>query len=200
VVTTPSSPVRIGVLGTHSTGKTTLLKRIEMELRGHGLAVARTGRLGKRAAAAGLPKMERHTAESTEWIITQGIADEISALAAGAEVVLADRASYDAIAYWRAALEFRAEQATRLEQERLLALAATQLPKYALLFATVLDESVPVDTSHDYNSRYRRLVDEHVHCLLASDDVPHQRVTSDPDSQAHAVDVAVQRCLKETLK
>ncbi|MGC0334915.1 hypothetical protein RKD23_007992 [Streptomyces sp. SAI-170] len=46
-----------------------------------------------------------------------GHADEISVLAAGAEVVLVDRASYDAIAYWRAALELRAEQAPRLEQE-----------------------------------------------------------------------------------
>ncbi|WP_406190857.1 hypothetical protein OG331_50550 [Streptomyces sp. NBC_01017] len=43
----------------------------------------------------------------------------------------------------------------------------------------MLDEEVPVDTSHDYDPRYRKLVD--------------------PDSQAHAVDVAVQRCLKEAL-
>ncbi|MFE0420117.1 hypothetical protein [Streptomyces tendae] len=63
---TSTNPLRIAVLGTHSTGKTTLLKRIEMELRGHGLTVARTGRLGKRAAAAGLPKMQHHTVQSTE--------------------------------------------------------------------------------------------------------------------------------------
>ncbi|MGP4009933.1 AAA family ATPase [Streptomyces sp. 4N124] len=196
---TSSQPIRIGVLGTHSTGKTTLLKRIEMELRGHGLTVARTGRLGKRAADAGLPKMQHHTAQSTEWIITQGAADEIAARAAGAEIVLADRASYDALAYWHAALEYRGETAPRLERERLLALAATQLPKYDLLFATVLDEEVPVDTSHDYDPRYRKLVDQHAHRLLTDDGIPHQRVTSDPDSHAHALDVAVRRCLKETL-
>ncbi|MEV6056919.1 AAA family ATPase [Streptomyces sp. NPDC052107] len=191
--------IRIGVIGTHSTGKTTLLKRIEMELRGHGLTVARTGRLGKRAAEAGLPKMQNHTEQSTERIITQGITDEISALALGAEVVLADRASYDALAYWFAALEFRGDTAPRLERERLLTLAATQLPKYDLLFATVLDETVPVDTSHDYDPRYRRLVDQHAHRLLIDDNIPHQRVTSDPDSQAHAVEVTVRHCLKEAL-
>lgn len=196
---TDVQPIRIGVLGTHSTGKTTLFKRIEMELRAQGVTVARTGQLAKRAAAASLPKMQRHTAQSTEWIITQGIADELAAVAAGAEVVLVDRAAHDAIAYFHAALEYRGQAPPRLERERLLTLASTQLPKYGLLFATALDESVPVDTSHDYDARYRRLVDQHVHRLLADDNIPHQRVTSDPDSQAHAIDVAVQHCLKEAL-
>ncbi|NEA80410.1 AAA family ATPase [Actinospica acidiphila] len=187
------------MIGTHSTGKTTLLKRIEMELRGHGLTVARTGRLGKRAAAAGLPKMQHHTVQSTEWVIAQGILDEIYAVAQGAEVVLIDRAAHDAIAYFEAAMAFRAETPPRAERDRLLALASTQLPKYDLLFATVLDESMPVDTGHDHDGHFRRLVDDRVHRLLANDVIPHQRVTSDPDSQAHAVDVAVQRCLKEAL-
>ncbi|GGL85371.1 hypothetical protein GCM10010095_82650 [Streptomyces anthocyanicus] len=195
---TSTNPLRIAVLGTHSTGKTTLLKRIEMELRGHGLTVARTGRLGKRAAAAGLPKMQDHTVQSTEWIIAQGILDETNAAAQGAEVVLIDRAAHDAVAYFEAAMAFRSETPPRLERERLLTLASTQLPKYDLLFATVLDESLP-DTSHDYDAAFRRLVDDRVHRLLANDVIPHQRVTSDPDSQAHAVDVVVQRCLKEEL-
>lgn len=194
-----SQPLRIAVLGTHSTGKTTLLKRIEMELRGYGLTVARTGQLGKRAAAAGLPKMQNHTVRSTEWIIAQGILDETHTAAQGAEVVLIDRAAHDAIAYFEAAMAFRAETPPRLERERLLALASTQLPKYDLLFATVLDASVPVDTSHDYDGHFRHLVNDRVHRLLANEAIPHQRVTSDPDSQAHAVDVAVQHCLKQEL-
>ncbi|MEU0942290.1 AAA family ATPase [Streptomyces canus] len=192
-------PHRIAVLGTHSTGKTMLLRRIEMELRGHGLTVARTGRLGKRAAAAGLPKMQHHTVQSTEWVIAQGIIDETNATAQGAEVVLIDRAAHDAIAYLEAAMAHRAETPPRLERERLLTLASTQLPKYDLLFATVLDERVPVDTSHDYDAAFRRLVDDRVHRLLANDSIPHQRVTSDPDSQANAVEMAVQLCLKEEL-
>jgi nicotinamide riboside kinase len=198
-VVTTNQPIRIGVLGTHSTGKTTLLKRIEMELRAEGITVGRTGRLGKRAAAAGLPKMQHHTAQSTEWIITQGVADEVAAIAQGAEVVLLDRAAHDAIAYFHAALEHRGETAPRTERERLLTLAATQLPKYHLLLATVLDESVPVDSSHAYDPRYRHLVDHHVHQLLDRDDIPHLRVHSDPDSQAHIVDEAVRSCLTEAL-
>lgn len=94
------TPVRIGVTGAHSTGKTVLLRRIERELRAEGVRVARTGRLGRRAADIGLPKMHEHTALSTEWIMTQGIADEIAAAAQGADVVMADRAVIDALAYW----------------------------------------------------------------------------------------------------
>ncbi|MGI5262356.1 AAA family ATPase [Streptomyces angustmyceticus] len=190
-------PLRIGVLGTHSTGKTALLRRIETELRAHGLTVARTGRLAKRAAGIGLPKMQRHTVESTEWIIAQGIADEIAGAAQGADVVLADRAVFDALAYLRAALEHRGERLPRMENERLLLLASTQLPKYGLLLATVLDESVPVDASHDYDAEYRRLVDRHTHALLAGEQIPYQRVTSDSDSQTSAVESALQLCLQE---
>ena len=145
----------------------------------------------------GLSKMQHHTARSTEWIITQGIADEIAAIAQGAEVVLLDRAAHDALAYFHAALEYRGETAPRTERERLLTLATTQLRKYHLLLATVLDQNMPVDTGHD--PRYRRLVDHHVHQLLDRDDIPHLRVHSDPDSQAHIVDEAVRSCLTEAL-
>ncbi|MFD9073529.1 AAA family ATPase [Streptomyces lasiicapitis] len=195
-----SKPVHIGVLGTHSTGKTMLLKRIEMELLGHGVAVARTGRLAKRAAGIGLPKMAQHTAASTEWIIAQGIADEIAAATAvDAEVVLADRAPLDALAYLHAALEHRGERLDRPENERLRLLVATQMPKYDVLLATVLDESVPVDESHNYDARYRSLVDHHVHRLLADDAIPHHRVTSDHDSHNRAVERALELCLREAV-
>lgn len=191
------SPIRIGVLGAHSTGKTMLLRRIEMELRANGANPVRTGRIGKRAALNGLPKMEKHTAASTEWIIAQSIADEIAAAAQGADVILADRAPHDALAYLNAALEYRGEQLHRLERERLLLLAATQLPKYDLLLATVLDPTMPVEPRHDYDSQYRMLVDKHTHKLLGSETITHLRVTSGPESQANAVAKALETCLAE---
>ncbi|MEK8146344.1 hypothetical protein NKH18_49020 [Streptomyces sp. M10(2022)] len=152
--------------------------------------------------------MQHHTAMSTEWIIAQGVADEIAAAAQGAQVVLADRAAYDAFAYYTAALEFRDEHPVpagqdRLrilvglaEQERLRLLAATQAPKYDLLLATVLDPSVPVDKSHDYDARYRALVDEHVHSLLADEELDHVRVTSAAHSHTDAIRHAVELALK----
>ncbi|MGW7711610.1 AAA family ATPase [Streptomyces sp. NPDC054771] len=193
---TTNPPIRIGVLGTHSTGKTMLLKRIEMELCGHGVTVARTGRLAKRAADIGLPKMHNHTIDSTEWIITQGIADEIVGVAQGAEVILADRAPLDAIAYFNAATEFRGEPAHRLDRDRLRLLALTQVPKYNLLLATVLDPSAPVREGHDYDAQYRALVDRHVHALLDEEQLPHLRVTNDAESRRRGIERALELCAK----
>jgi nicotinamide riboside kinase len=189
------TPVRIGVTGAHSTGKTLLLRRIEMELRAQGVAVARTGRLGRRAADLGLPKMDKHTAQSTEWIIAQGIADEIAA-AQGAAVVLVDRAVVDALAYYQAALEFRGEAADPAEDERLRLLAGTQHAKYNLLLATVLDPTAPVEARrHAYDPRYRVLVDQHVHRLLAEDNIEHVKVTHDAQAEGRAVGQAVAAAL-----
>lgn len=191
------TPIRIGVTGAHSTGKTVLLRRIEMELRAEGIRVARTGRLGRRAADLGLPKMNKHTAQSTEWIMAQGIADEIAAAAQGADVVLADRAVIDALAYWHAALEYRREAPDTAEAERLRLLGATQQKKYDLLLATVLDPTVPIqDKQHGYNPRYRQLVDRHVHALLTAEDIPHMRVTHDAHDEGRAVSKAVRIALQ----
>jgi nicotinamide riboside kinase len=189
------TPVRIGITGAHSTGKTVLLRRIEMELRAEGVRVARTGRLGRRAADIGLPKMHEHTAQSTEWIIAQGIADEITA-AQGADVILADRAVIDALAHWHAALEYRGEPIDPGEDERLRLLTATQHSKYNLLLATVLDPSVPAEPKrHAYDPRYREFVDRHVHQLLAEEGIEHVRVLHDAHDEGRAVQQAVAAAL-----
>jgi predicted ATPase len=190
------TPLRIGVTGAHSTGKTVLLRRIERELRAEGVRVARTGRLGRRAADIGLPKMHEHTALSTEWIMTQGIADEIAAAAQGADVVMADRAVIEALAYWHAAVEFRGESLDPAQDERLRLLAGTQHARYHLLLATVLDPAVPVeDRRHTYDPRYRELVDRHVHALLAQERIDHRRVVHNPHDEGEAVVAAVRVAL-----
>ncbi|WP_329176413.1 AAA family ATPase [Streptomyces sp. NBC_01477] len=193
-----SLPVRIGITRTHSTGKTLLLKRIEMELHSHGLTVARTGRLAKRAAALRLPKMHHHTAASTEWIICQGVADALAAGAQGADVVLVDRAPIDALAYYNAALDHRDEPADPLEHERLRRLATTQHPTFTLLLATVLDPDIPAlaTDGHPYDPHYRTLVDTHVHTLLAEEHLDHVRVTSASASVDAAIARAVSLCLE----
>jgi nicotinamide riboside kinase len=185
------TPVRVGVTGAHSTGKTLLLRRIEMELRAQGVTVARTGHLGRRAADAGLPKMHEHTAQSTEWIMAQGFADEIAA-AQHADVVLADRAVIDALAYYYAALEFRGEAIDLDDEERLCLLAGVQHGKYNLLLATVLDPAAPVEEKgHAYDPRYRLLVDQHVHRLLDEEAVEHMKITRGAHDEGSAVDRAV---------
>lgn len=69
---------------------------------------------------------------------------------------------------------------------------------YALLFATVLAPSFPVNAKHGYDARYRQLVDQHTHMLLREEALPYVRVTSNDDSQALAIEHAL-HCAKEAL-
>jgi nicotinamide riboside kinase len=169
-------PIRIGVTGAHGTGTTTLVRRIEMELRAEGVSVARTGRLARRAADLGLPTMTEHTAASTGWIVGQGIADEIAA-ATTADVVLVDRTAMDAVAYWHAALAFRGEVPEPQDDERLRLLASMQHAGLHLVVATVLDYRRPRADPRDVAAeRFRELVDRHIHDLLAEERAEYLRV------------------------
>ncbi|MEV7866096.1 AAA family ATPase [Streptomyces sp. NPDC088124] len=193
--------IRIGVMGAHSTGKTLLMRRMEMELRGQGIPVARTGKLGRRAALVPLPKMQHHTVASTMWIIATGIADEIAAAARLEEglvqVVLADRACWDALAYFRATQEWHRRLAAQADRGAPHRLASAHGHTYDLLLATVLAPTLPVERRHDHDARYRALVDRHTHDLPREENIPYVRVTGDPASQELAVEHALQLCTTE---
>lgn len=118
------------------------MRRIEMELRALGITTLRVGGLAKRAASLGLPKMTRHTATSTEWMITAGVADELAA-GTRAQVVLADCAPLAALAYYTAALEHRGEPVPVGTAQRVRALVTAFSTPYDLLFATVPDPREP---------------------------------------------------------
>ncbi|MFD3926512.1 hypothetical protein [Streptomyces sp. NPDC058614] len=180
------APVRIGIVGTYSTGKTTLMRRIEMELRALGTPALRVGGLGERAAFLGLPKMAQHTALSSEWIITTGVAEELAATVR-AQVVLADCAAPAALAYYTAALEHRAEKALPETVTRLRSLVTALSTPYDLLLATVLDPAETLTGIHDHDPGFRRLVDEHTHELLGELSLGHVLVTNDDASRADAI-------------
>jgi hypothetical protein len=193
-------PIRIGVTGAHGTGTTTLIRRIEMELREHGVRVTRTGRLAQRAADLGLPTLTGHTAASTGWIVTQGIADGISAEAT-ADVVLVDRTAMDAVAYWHAALVYRGEVPEPEDDEWLRLLASMQQARMDLVLATVLDLSEggpPVDPQRVAAERFRELVDRHVHELLAEERAEYLPVHRGEEDQAVTVAVQLARRLAPT--
>ncbi|GAB2702887.1 AAA family ATPase [Kitasatospora kifunensis] len=185
---------RIGIAGTHSTGKTLLARRIEMELRATGLAVARTGGLAKRAAQLGFPKMTRHTSASTEWIISAGAAAVLEA-ERSADVVIMDRTPYDALAYYLAALQHRRELPDTADLVRLTALAELHTRHPVVLLATLLDPALPVHVQPakdpDWqNQAFRTAVHEHLHQLLEDRAVEHLKVSS--DGHANAVHAAVE--------
>ncbi|MFJ3793474.1 AAA family ATPase [Kitasatospora sp. NPDC090091] len=187
------TPLRLYIAGTHSTGKTTLARRIEMELRATGITVARTGGFAKRAAELGLPKMTRHTAQSTTWIIN---ATSNAALEAEltADVVIVDRTPYDALAYYLAAVQHRDEHPDPEALSRLTALAQLACPHPPAFLATLLDPALPLaehpGKDPDWtDTGFREAVDQQLHQALAAYAVPHIPVPS--HGHATAVDAAV---------
>ncbi|MDH6142791.1 nicotinamide riboside kinase [Kitasatospora sp. GP30] len=188
------TPVRLYIAGTHSTGKTTLARRIEMELRSTGIKVARTGGFAKRAAELGFPKMTRHTAQSTAWIISSTRAAALEAELA-ADVVIVDRPTFDALAYYLAALQHRDEQPDPEELSRLTGLAQLASPRPAVFLATLLDPALPLAVhpgkDPDWtDAAFREAVDQQLHRALKAYSVPHITVPS--DGHAETVEMAVE--------
>lgn len=185
------TPICIAVTGTHSTGKTTLLRRLEMELRAAGRTVARTsGSLAARAAALGFPKLQQQTADTTAWIVSAGVCAELEA-GLTAPVVLVDRSSLDPLAYFLAAAEARGEKPAAADVDRLRTLARAQAQAYTLLFATILDPAMPLGDHRDRDPHYRQAVDRHLHRLLAELRIPHQPVHNTAADQEAAIRTAL---------
>ncbi|MFI8815682.1 MULTISPECIES: AAA family ATPase [unclassified Streptomyces] len=169
---------RIAFTGTHSTGKTTLIRRIEMELRATGLKVTRTpASFAAKAAELGFPKLQKQTPQCTEWIISASAA-AVAEATLNAEVVLIDRSAVDPLAYYLAALERTGQDPDQATVGRLARLVQAHASTYDLLIATVLDPAIPLGDHRDRDLDYRKAVDRSVHSLLNTLYLRHKRVTS----------------------
>ncbi|MFD4241162.1 AAA family ATPase [Streptomyces sp. NPDC058525] len=187
-----TNPIRLAVAGTHSTGKTTLLRRLEMELRATGRTVARTpASFAAKAAELGFPKLQNQTPECTEWIIAASAAAAVEATLT-ADVVLVDRSAVDPVAYYMAALERSGQEPDPAVMDRLVGLVKAQTATYDHLVATILDPSIPLGDTRDRDLEYRAAVDRNVHSLIHSLNLPHKKITS-ADFEGDAVAVLVER-------
>ena len=195
-----TTPIYLGISGAHATGKTTIARRIGMELRAEGISVTRSSGLASRAAEIGFPKMTRHTAASTEWIITASAA---AAIEAGrmAEVVLVDGTPINALAYFLAALRHRGEEGEPETLQRLTGTATLLVTPHLLHLVTVVDPAVPLagvpGKDPDYlNPKFRSSIDEYLHAVI--DDVALKHMPVDPahpDEAVHATVEAVRKHL-----
>ncbi len=152
---------KIGVTGTHSTGKTTFLDNLAGALRGLGLSVSRVGDLAESAHRLGFGILWEHTWESTLWIITRGISCELEE-SLRSDVVLVDRAVPDALAYLRAALHTRGTTVESWQKDMLEALVRGFSPTYHVLLKTEVDPALGIQDDKRRNTDlvFRQLVDE----------------------------------------
>lgn len=150
---------KIGVAGTHSTGKTTFLDKLHAGARSFGLRVNRVSDLGTKASAAGFPILREHTFESTLWIMSQGTADELMAELT-CDVLLVDRPVIDALGYLNAALCYRGEVLPSWQSDILIRYAQANTHSYDVLMKTALDQSIPLGSGkeRDQDATFRALV------------------------------------------
>ncbi|MCE7006943.1 AAA family ATPase [Kibdelosporangium philippinense] len=180
-------PITIGVLGTHSTGKSTFVARLAHELRLQDIDVATVTGLGEQAQRLGLPIAFNHTFTSTLWIITRGISNELEAWL-HADVVLVDRAVPDALGYYRAALAYRNEEPDIAAVADLESLVKAHSRHYDLMLCTTLDPSTAPGgyKIRDSHSDFRVLADHYVSRVLHEMRLPHELLPADGHDQALA--------------
>ncbi|MBB4966364.1 AAA family ATPase [Saccharothrix violaceirubra] len=178
-------PVVLGVLGTHSTGKSTFLARLAHDLRRDGVQVSTVADLGEQAQRAGLPILRNHTWASTLWIVTRGVSDELAAWP-HCDVLLVDRPVPDALGYYRAALADRCETSDPEVTARLHRLVVDHSRHYDLLYRTVVDPGIPlgVDKPRDTDAEFRLLVDHHLGVVLDEFALPHRLLHADGHDHA----------------
>jgi hypothetical protein len=163
-------PIKIGIAGTHSTGKSTFLTLIDQCLKEHDIATARIDDLATRAKTLGFPILTEHTYESTLWIMADGLRQEAEA-SLSKDVILIDRPIFDALGYFEAALEVSGRRADGRRLDELRTIARVHTADYDLLILTTLDPSIPLGPARDQNKEFREATARHI-AVLASDMAP----------------------------
>ncbi len=156
---------KIGIFGTHSTGKSSFLKKLEAELVNRGLSVKTLGGLAVEARDRGFPILANHTFESTLWMMARGISLELEHKTQ--DILLVDRPPVDALGYQLAAFEFRNEKLDTRRQAYLRELVAHHCLTYGCLIYSKATAPVTIDPEkpRDTDEGFRSTVDRHLHQL-----------------------------------
>ena len=158
-------PIKIGIAGTHSTGKSTFLAALASLLEGRGLKIGRINDLARRARDLGFPILTGHTYESTLWIMAECMRKEAEA-SLTCDVILVDRPVLDALGYLQAALEVTGRSVRPGRLDELKAIARAHTADYDLLVVTSLDHDVPLGEGRDQDLMFRNAAAKHIDALM----------------------------------
>lgn len=175
-----SRPCKIAVAGTHSTGKTTFLRRLEDQLARREFSPRYVHDSAVNARDLGFPILRDHTFESTAWIMAEAIRLETVA-SLSADVILVDRPVPDALGYLVAALEVTGRSLTPGRLERLEAICTGWMGEYDLTFVTQLDQDIPIGPGRDDDHEFRIAAGVAVSRIL-SRVAPHAKVLGAHDA------------------
>lgn len=153
--------LKVGVAGTHSTGKTTLLSSLKGRLVDEGLRVTVVKNLARAARDAGFAILTQQTEDTALWIMSEGIRRESSATLIS-DVILVDRAIFDALGYLEAALQVTGRSRDERRHPILEGISRSYARDYDLLVITKLDEAIPLGQGRDTDEQFRRVAGERI--------------------------------------
>lgn len=153
--------VKIGIAGSHSTGKTSFLSELKLRLENTGVQAELVHSSAATAKSKGFPILRNHTFESTLWMIASCIQQEAEA-SLTANVILVDRPVFDALAYFHAALELTGRQLPQEKLQSLHEIVRAYSQSYNMVFVTKLDHDVPLGPGRDQDMVYRSAVARHL--------------------------------------
>lgn len=167
--------MKIAIIGTHSTGKTTLIKLLHCELQMRGIPSVI---LPEFSRLCPFPINENTTMQAQNWIQEQQIKQEVQHYRQG-KVLICDRATIDNFAYMYAAAKGMDVQ----EKERR---AAEHMASYDLVFKTTkLDIAAEADGVRTTDSRFRNTIDTYIEYFLYKHDLPRYQLPHTIDYMTH---------------
>ena len=156
--------VKVGIAGTHSTGKSTFLEQLDSVLSAEGIAIGRVRDLAKAARDRGFPILTDHNFESTLWIMAEGMRQEAEA-ALSSEVILVDRPVFDALGYLYAAVEISGRSLPDRPLDELRSIAVAHAGDYDVLVMTKLDPAISLGEGRDKNHEFRVAAGEKIRAI-----------------------------------
>lgn len=175
--------MKIAIIGTHSTGKTTLIEKLQNKLRAHAIPSALVPEV---ARVCPLPINEASTVPAQTWILDKQIAAENELDHLG-QVVICDRASIDNWAYFYRALSRNGcvIAGNAWEQK-----AVRQATTYDFIFKTqMLSLAAKADARRSTDGVFRQEMDELITAILHEHNINHHLLlpTTDYDAQVEFI-------------
>ena len=155
--------MKIALIGTHGTGKTTLAYELTAELKKQGINATMCTEVARRCP---LPINRKGDFHSQLWIFVTQIKEEIEA-EKDYEFVVCDRSVLDTYVYTRYLL-------TEADTERIWALAKEHLKTYDLLFRMpIIDGYMAQDGVRDTDKRFQQDIDAMMNEFLKESKIPY---------------------------
>jgi adenylate kinase family enzyme len=169
--------IKIAISGAHGTGKTTFLKSIKNELDNASIQCIFLAGLAKKNR---LPIMRNQNIESTLWMVTEAIAQELDAGAdVNLKVILVDRPVIDYWAYMKASPAFTESKDSPI-YITLENLIRNWAATYDLAYQTVIDNNMKIEdnNSRDLDPEFRKGIEREMQAAVRFFNITSKTLTT----------------------